>query len=122
MPALKASRSTTAASARARAGFARGHLIDVVLHIPGGKGHEAEQRAAPRVPAKQRVGQEQQDHRPVVPRPGARSPEPVVGQGENEDESDELALEYGVTSLEDAYLGLVGRKELSRAHIVADAP
>lgn len=33
-------------SARARAGFARGHLIDVVLHIPGGKGHEAEQRAA----------------------------------------------------------------------------
>ena len=36
--------------------------------------------------------------------------------------SDELAFEYGVTSLEDAYLGLVGRKELSRAHIGADAP
>ena len=29
----------------------------------------------------------------------------------------ELALEYGVTSLEDAYLELVGRKELSRAHL-----
>jgi ABC-2 type transport system ATP-binding protein len=36
--------------------------------------------------------------------------------------SDELAGEYGVTSLEDAYLGLVGRKELSRAHIGTDAP
>jgi ABC-2 type transport system ATP-binding protein len=31
--------------------------------------------------------------------------------------SAELAEEYGVTSLEDAYLELVGRKELSRAHI-----
>jgi ABC-2 type transport system ATP-binding protein len=36
--------------------------------------------------------------------------------------SDELADSYGVTSLEDAYLGLVGRKELSRAHVGADAP
>jgi ABC-2 type transport system ATP-binding protein len=35
--------------------------------------------------------------------------------------SEELAGEYGVTSLEDAYLGLVGRKELSRAHIGTDA-
>jgi ABC-2 type transport system ATP-binding protein len=34
--------------------------------------------------------------------------------------TDELASEYGVTSLEDAYLGLVGRKELSRAHIGTD--
>ena len=32
----------------------------------------------------------------------------------------ELATEYGVSSLEDAYLGLVGRKELSRAHIGSD--
>ena len=32
----------------------------------------------------------------------------------------ELAAEYGVSSLEDAYLGLVGRKELSRAHIGSD--
>jgi ABC-2 type transport system ATP-binding protein len=31
--------------------------------------------------------------------------------------SAELAAKYGVTSLEDAYLELVGRKELSRAHI-----
>ena len=31
--------------------------------------------------------------------------------------SDDLAAEYGVTSLEDAYLELVGRKELSRAHV-----
>jgi len=31
--------------------------------------------------------------------------------------SRELAAEYGVGSLEDAYLALVGRKELSRAHI-----
>jgi ABC-2 type transport system ATP-binding protein len=36
--------------------------------------------------------------------------------------SEQLAEEYGVSSLEDAYLGLVGRKELSRAHIGADAP
>jgi ABC-2 type transport system ATP-binding protein len=36
--------------------------------------------------------------------------------------SDELASEYGVGSLEDAYLQLVGRGELSRAHIAADAP
>jgi ABC-2 type transport system ATP-binding protein len=36
--------------------------------------------------------------------------------------SGELADEYGVTSLEDAYLELVGRKELSRAHVAADAP
>ena len=30
----------------------------------------------------------------------------------------ELAAQYGVASLEDAYLELVGRKELSRAHVV----
>jgi len=34
--------------------------------------------------------------------------------------SAELASEFGVSSLEDAYLELVGRKELSRAHIPAD--
>jgi ABC-2 type transport system ATP-binding protein len=34
--------------------------------------------------------------------------------------TDELAIEYGVASLEDAYLELVGRKELSRAHIGTD--
>jgi ABC-2 type transport system ATP-binding protein len=42
----------------------------------------------------------------------------IVAQGT----TDELASEYGVTSLEDAYLGLVGRKELSRAHVGSDAP
>ena len=42
----------------------------------------------------------------------------IVAQGT----TDELASEYGVASLEDAYLELVGRKELSRAHIVADPP
>ncbi|HVE67739.1 MAG TPA: ABC transporter ATP-binding protein [Solirubrobacteraceae bacterium] len=42
----------------------------------------------------------------------------IMAQGSSE----ELASEYGVSSLEDAYLGLVGRKELSRAHIGADAP
>jgi ABC-2 type transport system ATP-binding protein len=42
----------------------------------------------------------------------------IVAKGSSE----ELAEEYGVSSLEDAYLGLVGRKELSRAHIGADAP
>ena len=36
--------------------------------------------------------------------------------------SDQLAERYGVTSLEDAYLELVGRKELSRAHIRDLAP
>src|SRR3954453_6402401 len=40
----------------------------------------------------------------------------IVAQGS----SDELSSEYGVTSLEDAYLGLVGRSELSRAHIESD--
>ena len=35
--------------------------------------------------------------------------------------SAELAGRYGVASLEDAYLALVGRKELSRAHLVEDA-
>jgi ABC-2 type transport system ATP-binding protein len=40
----------------------------------------------------------------------------VVATGTTE----KLAGEYGVTSLEDAYLGLVGRKELSRAHIGTD--
>src|SRR5688572_4174853 len=35
--------------------------------------------------------------------------------------SEELASEFSVSSLEDAYLELVGRKELSRAHIGADA-
>jgi ABC-2 type transport system ATP-binding protein len=34
--------------------------------------------------------------------------------------SDELAARYGVASLEDAYLELVGRKELSRAHLTAE--
>lgn len=37
----------------------------------------------------------------------------IVAQGT----SDELARRYGTTSLEDAYLRLVGRSELSRAHI-----
>jgi ABC-2 type transport system ATP-binding protein len=37
----------------------------------------------------------------------------IVAKGTSAD----LASEYGVTSLEDAYLELVGRKELSRAHI-----
>jgi ABC-2 type transport system ATP-binding protein len=42
----------------------------------------------------------------------------IVAQGT----SDELSGEFGVTSLEDAYLELVGRKELSRAHIGSEAP
>jgi ABC-2 type transport system ATP-binding protein len=41
----------------------------------------------------------------------------IVAQGT----SDELASEYNVASLEDAYLELVGRKELSRAHIAEPA-
>jgi ABC-2 type transport system ATP-binding protein len=35
--------------------------------------------------------------------------------------SQELAGQFGVSSLEDAYLELVGRKELSRAHVEAEA-
>jgi ABC-2 type transport system ATP-binding protein len=42
----------------------------------------------------------------------------IVAQGS----SRELADTYGVASLEDAYLELVGRKELSRAHILGEAP
>jgi len=36
--------------------------------------------------------------------------------------SRELSQTYGVNSLEDAYLTLVGRKELSRAHAMVDVP
>ena len=35
--------------------------------------------------------------------------------------SPELAAQFGVRSLEDAYLALVGRKELSRAHVEVEA-
>ena len=42
----------------------------------------------------------------------------IVDQGT----SRELAARYGVASLEDAYLELVGRKELSRAHLSEVAP
>jgi hypothetical protein len=35
--------------ARARAGFARGHLLDVVLELPGGRGSDAEQAAGERL-------------------------------------------------------------------------
>src|SRR5829696_2798696 len=42
----------------------------------------------------------------------------IVAQGS----SRELADTYGVASLEDAYLELVGRKELSRGHILGEAP
>jgi ABC-2 type transport system ATP-binding protein len=42
----------------------------------------------------------------------------VVATGTSAD----LAQTYGVTSLEDAYLALVGRGELSRAHVGADVP
>jgi ABC-2 type transport system ATP-binding protein len=42
----------------------------------------------------------------------------IVASGTSRD----LAETYGVNSLEDAYLGLVGRKELSRAHVGVDAP
>jgi ABC-2 type transport system ATP-binding protein len=41
----------------------------------------------------------------------------IVGEGT----SAELAARYGVASLEDAYLALVGRKELSRSHIEVTA-
>jgi ABC-2 type transport system ATP-binding protein len=37
-----------------------------------------------------------------------------------EGSTEELASRYGVASLEDAYLELVGRKELSRAHVEAE--
>jgi ABC-2 type transport system ATP-binding protein len=40
----------------------------------------------------------------------------IVAQGT----SQELAARYTVASLEDAYLALVGRKELSRAHVVEE--
>ncbi|HET7574101.1 MAG TPA: ABC transporter ATP-binding protein [Solirubrobacterales bacterium] len=40
----------------------------------------------------------------------------IVAQGS----SGELAAQYGVASLEDAYLELVGRKELSRAHLAVE--
>jgi ABC-2 type transport system ATP-binding protein len=42
----------------------------------------------------------------------------IVARGTSRD----LAETYGVRSLEDAYLSLVGRSELSRAHVGADAP
>ncbi len=42
----------------------------------------------------------------------------IVGLGT----SAELAERYGVANLEDAYLALVGRKELSRSHIEVAAP
>ena len=42
----------------------------------------------------------------------------IVGMGT----SAELAARYGVASLEDAYLALVGRKELSRSHAELAAP
>jgi ABC-2 type transport system ATP-binding protein len=42
----------------------------------------------------------------------------IVARGTSRD----LAENYGVRSLEDAYLTLVGRSELSRAHVGADAP
>jgi ABC-2 type transport system ATP-binding protein len=42
----------------------------------------------------------------------------IVAQGTTE----ELSDEFGVSSLEDAYLELVGRKELSRAHVAGEAP
>jgi len=42
----------------------------------------------------------------------------IVAEGTHTD----LAAQYGVSSLEDAYLELVGRKELSRAHVGSDAP
>jgi ABC-2 type transport system ATP-binding protein len=41
----------------------------------------------------------------------------IVAQGT----SAELAARFGVASLEDAYLELVGRKELSRAHVAVEA-
>ena len=45
-----------------------------------------------------------------------------IGAGEiaAQGTSAELATTYGVASLEDAYLELVGRKELSRAHVTAE--
>jgi ABC-2 type transport system ATP-binding protein len=42
-----------------------------------------------------------------------------AGQIVAEGTAPELASQYGVSSLEDAYLELVGRKELSRAHLTA---
>ena len=40
----------------------------------------------------------------------------IVAEGTNE----EVAARFGVATLEDAYLALVGRKELSRSHVEVD--
>src|ERR1044071_7567942 len=42
----------------------------------------------------------------------------IIAQGS----SGELAASYAVANLEDAYLALVGRKELSRSHVEAEVP
>jgi hypothetical protein len=43
---VRAERGVDFSRARARAGFARGHLIDVVLSLPGGTGNRSEHEAA----------------------------------------------------------------------------
>lgn len=64
-------------------------------------------------------------HHPL-PRGGRRACSRIAfingGEIVAEGTSDQLAARFGVKSLEDAYLELVGRKELSRAHLGEDAP
>ena len=43
---LRAEMGVDFARARARCGFARGHLLDVVVYVPGGNGHSRESDAA----------------------------------------------------------------------------
>jgi hypothetical protein len=46
LASVRAAHGVDFSRARARAGFSRGHLIDVVLSVPGGVANEREQRAA----------------------------------------------------------------------------
>ena len=52
----------------------------------------------------------------------ARSPSSTAARSSPPGRAVSWRRQYGVNSLEDAYLALVGRGELSRAHIAADAP
>ena len=86
--------------------------------------HRAAAGALALRPENQRRRRDDPAHHPL-PRGGrpalrAGSPSSPRARSPAQGSSEELAARYDVANLEDAYLALVGRRELSRSHVEAD--
>ena len=104
--------------ARARAGFARGHLLEVVIYLPGGKGHLGETEAAEDL-VRLLVGEELFERwiGSVLAAPTVRGGSLTVVNENSEDRS-ALPIEMLLDSVRAAIAGLkLGLTELEPGHV-----